>query len=99
MVCLIILRRYWLKGFIIELCQQLALRVTFNRSLVAVFLSGQDLSPPFIECILFGFELLLFLFQETNYSDELSLEAFLFEGFLWDDKIIVTKANILFGDS
>ena len=51
---------------------------------MAVFLSGLDLSPPFNECILFSFELLLFLFQASRGGDELSLEAFLFEGFLWD---------------
>ena len=98
MVCLIVFRRYWPKGLVIKLRQQLALRVTFDRSLVAVFLSGQDLSPPFIKCVLFSFELLLFLFQAPSYGDELSLEAFLFEGFLWHDEIFVAKADILLGD-
>ena len=98
LICLIVFRWYWLKGFVIELRQHLSPRVTFDRSLVTVFLSGQDLSPPFIERIMFGFELLMFLFQAPGCSNELSLEAFLFEGFLWDDKIIITKANILFGD-
>ena len=65
---------------------------------MAVLLGGQDLSPPFIERILFSFELLLFLFQAPSCGDELSLEAFLLEGFLWDDKVFVTEANILLGD-
>ena len=38
----ILFRRYCLKGFVIELWQQLALGVTFGRSLVAVLLGGQD---------------------------------------------------------
>ena len=97
-VCLIILQRYWLKGFIVELWQQLALRVSFDGSLVAVFLSGHGLSPPFIGRIMFSFGLLLFLFQAPRGGDELSREAFLFERFLWDNKMFVTKANILFGD-
>ena len=48
---------------------------------MAVFLIGQDLSPPFIERILFSIELLLFLFQASSCGDELSLEVFLIEGF------------------
>ena len=64
---------------------------------MAVFLSGQDLSPPFIKRILLVFELLLFLFQAPGCSNKLSLEAFLFEGFLWDDKIFVSEADLLFG--
>ena len=47
---------------------------------------------------MFGLNLLLFLFQAPCGGDETSLEAFLFEGFLWDDEIFVTEANILFGD-
>ena len=97
MICLIVFRWYWLKGFIVELWQQLALGVTFGRSLMAVLLGGQDLGPPFIERVLFSFELLLLLFQAMHYGDELSLEAFLFEGFLWDDEILITEAHILFG--
>ena len=65
---------------------------------MAVLLGSQDLGPPFIECILFSFELLLFPFQALRCGDELSLEAFLLEGFLWDDKVFVTEANVLFGD-
>ena len=51
LIFLIVFQQHWLKGFVIKLRQQLALRVTFDRLLVAVFFSGQDLSPPFIECI------------------------------------------------
>ena len=98
LIFLIVFQRYWLKGFIFKLWQQLALWVTFCRSLVAVLLGGQDLGPPFIEHILFSFELLLFLFQAPRCGDELSLEAFLLEGFLWDDKVFVTEAHILFGN-
>ena len=47
---------------------------------------------------MFGLNLLLFLFQAPRGCDELSLEVFLFEGFLWDDEVTVTKANIHFGD-
>jgi hypothetical protein len=46
---------------------------------------------------LFGLKLLLFLFQAPRGGDELSLEAFLFEGFLWHDEIFVTEANVLLG--
>ena len=46
---------------------------------------------------MFSFVLLLFLFQALCCGDELSLEAFLFEGFLWDDKVFITEANVLFG--
>ena len=94
---MIVFRQYWLKGLIIELWQQLALRVTFNRSLMAVFLSGQDLSPPFIKCILFGLELLLLLLQAPGCGDELSLEVFLVEGFLLDNEVFIAVANLLFG--
>ena len=97
LICLIVFRRYWFKDFIIELRQQLAPRVTFDRSLLVVFLSGQDLSPPFIQCILLGFELSLLLLQGPGYSNELSLEAFLVEGFLWDNKVLVIEADLLFG--
>ena len=62
LICLIVFRRYWLKGFVIELWQQLALGVTFCGSLGAILLGGQDLGPPFIERILFSFELLPLLF-------------------------------------
>ena len=65
---------------------------------MVVLLSGQGLGPPFIERILSSFELLLFLFQAPRCGNELSLEAFLLEGFLWDDKVFITEANILFGD-
>ena len=38
----------------------------------------------------------MFLFEAPCSGDELSLEAFLFEGFLWDDEIFNTEAHILF---
>ena len=47
---------------------------------------------------MFGLNLLLFLFQAPCGGDETSLEAFLFEGFLWDDEIFINEAHILFGD-
>ena len=65
---------------------------------MALLLGGQNLSPPFIERILLIFERLLFLFQAPYYGGEPSLEAFLFVGFLWDDKVFVAEANILFED-
>ena len=65
--------------------------------LEAVFFGSQDLGPSVIEHILFGLKLLLFLFQAPRSGDELSLEAFLFEGFLWHDEIFVTEADILLG--
>ena len=98
MSCIIVFQWYWLKGFVVELWQQLALGVTFGRSLVVVLLGTQDLGPPFIKRILLSFELLLFIIQAPRYDDELSLETFLFEGFLWNNKIFVTEVNILFGD-
>ena len=73
-------------------------RVALGWALEAVFFGCQDISPSVDEQILFGLKLLLFLFQAPRGGDELSLEAFLFEGFLWDDEVIVTKANILFKD-
>ena len=63
LIYMIVFRRYWLKGFVIELWQQLALGVTFYGSLGVVLLGGQDLGPPFIKRIMFNFELLLFLFR------------------------------------
>ena len=63
MICLIVFLWYWFKDFIIELRQQLAPRVTFDRFLLVVFLSGQDLSPSIVEHVLFSLKLLLFLFQ------------------------------------
>ena len=74
------------------------LGVTLYWSLRVVLFGGQDHGPAFVERILFSFELLLFLFQAPRGGDELALKAFLFEGFLWDDEIFVTEANILFGD-
>ena len=70
----------------------------FGWATKAVFLGGQDFSPSIIEQILVSLKLLLFLFQAPRSGDKLSLEAFWFEGFLWDDKIFVTEAHILFGD-
>ena len=64
---------------------------------MAVFLNGQDLSPPFIQRILLGFELLLLILQAPGCSNELSHEAFLVEGFLWDNEVFVIEANLLFG--
>ena len=72
-------------------------RVTFNRSLLAVFPSGQDLSPPFAQRILLFFELLLLPLEDLSCSNKQSLEAFLVEGFLWDNEVFVTEANLLFG--
>ena len=67
-------------------------------ALKAVFFGGQDLGPSVVERILFGLKLLLFLFQAPRSGDELSLEAFLFEGFLWHDEILIAEANIFFRD-
>ena len=63
-----------------ELRQQLAPGLTFGRSFLAVFLSGQDLSPLFIQRVLFFFELQLLPLQAPGYSNEFSLKAFLVEG-------------------
>ena len=69
MIYLIVFRWYWIKGLIVELWQQLALGLTFDGSLGAVLFGRQDLGPPFIERILFGFELLLLLFQAPHSGD------------------------------
>ena len=63
--------------------------------LEAIFFGSQDLGPSVVERILFGLKLLMFLFQASRGGDELSLEAFLFEGILWDDKVFVTMASVL----
>lgn len=96
LICLIIFRRYWFKDFVAELRQQLTPRITFDRSFLALFLSGQDLSPPLIQHVLLFFELLLLPFQAPSCGNELLLEAFLIERFFWDDEVFVTKANLLF---
>ena len=70
LICLIVFRRYWFKDFVIELRQQLASGVTFDRSFLAVFLSGQDLSPPFIQHVLLFFELLLLPLQASSCGNE-----------------------------
>ena len=70
--------------------------VAFARVFESVFLSSQDLGPSVVERILFGLKLLLFLFQASRGGNELSLEAFLFKGFLWKDEIFV--AIVFFGD-
>ena len=71
-------------------------RVALGWAVEAVFLGCQDISPSVDEQVLFGLKLLLFLFQALRGGNELSLEAFLFEGFLRDDELFVAEANILF---
>ena len=65
-------------------------RVALGWALDTVFLGCQDISPSVDEQVLFGLNLLLFLFQAPCGGDEPPPEAFLFEGFLWDYEIFVT---------
>ena len=72
-------------------------RVTFDMSLSDILLGVQDLSPPFIQCVLFFFEMPLLPLQAPSCGNELSLKAFLVERFLWDNGFLVTEAGLLFG--